>query len=117
MISFSCGFNLALVVPHGAPLFPVVHLLAQDKLRKVDLVAVEFGPVDADELRLAADGGAAAPAHAGTVHHDGVEAHHGLEVVGTRHFGHRLHHDDRAYPDHEVDLFRRVLRLASSARP
>ena len=70
----------------------------------VDFVTVEFWAINADELRLAADRHAAATAHAGSVHHDAVEAHHGLHAVGLGGEGAELHHDRRTDSDDHVRL-------------
>ena len=92
------------MVPHGATLFPTVHLLAQHQLLEVHLVGVEFGPVDADELGLFPDGGPAAAAHPRAVDHDRIEAHYRLEVVGSGRLRNRPHHDDGADREDQVDL-------------
>src|SRR5665647_296597 len=70
---------------------------------EVDLVAVELGPVDAGELRVAADADAAAAAHPRTVDHDRVEADDGRELVRPCHAGHRLHHRHRPDGEYLVD--------------
>ena len=102
---FFLGIDLAFVVPQGASFFPVVHLLAEDKLREIYQVGVKFRAVDADEFCLAADCGAAAAAHTGAVNHDSVEADDCLDSERTRYFRYGLHHDDRADADNEGDIF------------
>jgi len=88
--------DLALVIPEGAPFFTVVHFLAKDQFREVYQVCVKFRAVDADELRLAAYGGAAAAAHTGTVDHDRIEADDGIDPRRTGHVADGFHHDNRA---------------------
>ena len=73
-------FILHRVPVRGAALSMRVGAEAVREFGEVDLVAVEFGAVDAGEFRLAADGDAAAAAHAGAVHHDGVEGDDGGDV-------------------------------------
>ena len=70
----------------------VVGGLAPGELVEVDQVAVELGAVDAGELGLAADGDAAAAAHAGAVDHDRVQRDDGLDAVLAREVGDGLHH-------------------------
>ncbi len=69
---------------------------------EVDLVGVELGAVDADELAVAADRDPAAAAHPGAVDHDGVERHHGGDLVFLGHQRDELHHDGGADGDDEV---------------
>ena len=69
----------------------------------VDLMGVEFGTVDADELRLAADGDAAAAAHARSVDHDRVEGGDRLHAERLRRERAELHHDGRTDGDDLVD--------------
>src|SRR6185369_15677643 len=68
---------------------------------KVDLVAVEFGAVDAGETGLAAYYDPAAAAHAGAVDHDRVEADQGLDAVGAGKFRHCPHHRYRTDGQHQ----------------
>src|SRR5450756_1279259 len=77
--------------------------LAGHQQIEVDLVPVELRPVDADELRLAADADAAAATHAGAVHHDRVEADEGLDAIRLRGLGAELHHDRWADGVDQVD--------------
>ena len=66
--------------------------LARDELHEVDPVAVEVRPLDAGELDLAVHGDPARAAHAGAVHHDGVERDHGLDPEGPRGLDRGVHH-------------------------
>ncbi len=71
---------------------------------EVDLVGVELGAVDADELALAADRDAATAAHPGAVDHDRVERHDGRDLVLLGHQRDELHHDRGPDGDHQVGL-------------
>ena len=66
----------------GVRLKGAVHRAAGHCLVKIHQVAVKVGAVHAGKLQLAAHGQAAAAAHTGAVHHDGVHGHNGLDVVG-----------------------------------
>ena len=83
----------------GEPLFVDVHLRAHDRLVEVDLVRVEERAVDAGELRLAADGDAAAAAHARAVDHDRIERDERVQPVRSRRLRDRAHHRHRADRD------------------
>lgn len=75
---------------------------ALDHLVEIDLMAIEFGAVDADELGLAADGDAATAAHTGAIDHDGIEGDDGFDVVGLGGIGAELHHEWGSDGDDEV---------------
>ncbi len=60
---------------------------------------VELGPVDAGELRLATHRDAASAAHAGSIDHDGIQAHNGVDRRRAGHLGAGLHHEHRADGD------------------
>jgi hypothetical protein len=46
----------------------------------IDMVPVEFGPVDTDKLGNSVYGDAAAAAHAGAIDHNGVETNDGCDT-------------------------------------
>ena len=66
---------------------------------EIDLVRIEFGPVDAGELDVVADSYAAPAAHAGAVDHDRIHADDGLNAERAGRLGAGLHHDGRANRD------------------
>ena len=59
-------------------------LLAQRQLVEIHQVAVEIGAIHAGEFHLAAHRHAARPAHAGAIHHDGIQADHGGDAERPR---------------------------------
>ena len=67
-------------------------------------MGVKVRPIHAGELGLAAHDNAAAAAHAGAVHHDGVQGDNGLDAVGAGHVRQELHHDVGADGDDPVKL-------------
>ena len=73
-----------------------VHLAALETLVPVDLVTIKVRAVDAGELGLAADGEAAAAAHAGAVDHDRAHGNGGGDAVRLGGLGDELHHHGRA---------------------
>ena len=77
----------------------VVHCLTFHREGEIDLCAVEFGTIHAGELGLAADTHAAGTAHAGAVHHQGVERNGARDVELLGHLGDETHHDHRADGD------------------
>src|SRR5450759_476561 len=78
--------------------------LAGQQQVEVDLVPVKLRSVDADELRLAADAAPAGTTHAGTVHHDRVEADECLDAIRLGGLGAELHHDAWADGVDKVDV-------------
>ena len=86
------------------------------ELGVVHLVAVKVGAVYAGKLGLAAYGDPAAAAHAGAVHHDGVQGDNGLDPEGLRGLGDELHHGDGANGQNLIVLaagFQQLLELYS----
>ena len=72
-------------------------------LVKIDLVAVEIRAVHAGEFHFAADGQAAAAAHARAVHHDRVHGDDGFLAVFLRCQADEFHHDQRPNGDDLVE--------------
>ena len=72
---------------------------AAHRLVKIDLVAVKVRAVYAGKLRFAANGQAAAAAHARAVYHDRIHGNNGLLVVFLCGEADELHHDQRADGD------------------
>ena len=66
---------------------------------------VKFRTVDADELRLSANGESASSAHTCSVHHNGVERNISWDIVFLCEQATELHHDRRTYGKHAVDMF------------
>ena len=69
-------------------------------------MGIELGTVDANEFCLAAHRNPAGAAHAGAVHHDGVQAGDGRDIVLFGQQGDEFHHDGRP------DGYRQVNGLA-----
>src|ERR1035441_3094217 len=60
-------------------LLAAIHGVALHEHLEVDQRSVELGAIHAGELALVAQENPAAAAHPGAIHHDGVEADHGLD--------------------------------------
>jgi len=101
---FRLEFQLALMVPQRPPFFAVIHFLAVDQFLEVHLMAVKFRPVHADEFRFPRDGRAAAAAHTGSIHHDGVQADDRADIVGPGDVRYGTHHDHRTDADNFINL-------------
>src|SRR5665213_3814820 len=84
-------------------LLVAIHGVALHQDFKVDQRGVELGSVNAGELAFVTEQHAAAAAHSGAVHHDGVEADHGLDAEGFSDSCDGAHHGDRANREHKVD--------------
>src|ERR1035437_9062875 len=78
--------------------------LAGQKLIKVNLVAVELRSVHTDKLGLAANAAPAGATHAGSVDHDRVKTHEGLNTVRLGGLGAELHHHPWADGVDKVDV-------------
>ncbi len=94
--------------------------LTRHQLLEIHSVAVEVRPVDAREPDLAVDGDPARSAHAGTVHHDGVQRHHGLGAERPRRLDAGIHHRQRTDGDHQirrVGLKNALQGLGNETRP
>ena len=77
-------------------------------------MAGKVGAVYAGKFRLAADGDPATAAHAGAVHHNGVQRDHGLDTEGLGGLGDELHHGNGADGQDLVVLaagFQKLLEL------
>src|SRR5512137_50632 len=86
---FSCSVILSAPAQFSGLLFlPGIHLKPAHQEPEIHLVTVELGAVDAGELGLPSHADPAGPAHPRAVHHDGVEAHERLDLVGTGYVGH-----------------------------
>ena len=79
-------------------------LLAQRKFVEIHQVAVEIRAVHAGELHFAAHGDAAGSAHAGAIHHDGIQADDGRNAERPGGFAAGLHHGNRPDGDHFADV-------------
>ena len=77
---------------------------ALDEGIEIHLVRVKVRPVHAGELGLPAHDHAAAAAHAGAVHHDGIQGDDGADAVGAGDVRQKLHHDVGADGDDPVEL-------------
>ena len=77
---------------------------AKEQLVEIDLVGVEIGSIDTAELHLAAHVDPTSTAHSGSIDHDRVQAHHGLDPVGSRGLRAGLHHDGRTDGEDLVDV-------------
>ena len=71
----------------------------------VDQCTVELRAVNADELRLAANGQSACTAHTSTIHHDGIQADFAGNVMLLSREVRELHHDGRTDGENLVDMF------------
>lgn len=91
------------------------------QLLKVDLVTIEVGSVDTGESGPSVDRDAAGAAHSRPVHHDGVEAHQGLDAEGTCRLYTGIHHGQGADGHDQVrggllqDLAKRLRHQTRSA--
>ena len=90
------------VVVARSRLLRLESLLPGEQLPEVDQVPVEVGTIDASELDLAADRRPARAAHAGAIHHDGVERDHGANAERPGHVGARAHHRQGADGHHQI---------------
>ena len=70
---------------------------------EIDLVAVEFGALDAGEFRFAAHLHPATAAHAGAIDHHRVERDDGVHAERAREISDGPHHRHRAYGVNDVD--------------
>ena len=77
---------------------------ALEHLVEIDLMSVEFRPVDTHEACLASDRHAACSTHARTVDHDGVERYVGRNLIFLGKQAAELHHDSRSDGETLVDL-------------
>ena len=81
-------------------------LLRRNGLVQVHLMPIEIGAVYAGEFGFAANGQAAAAAHARAVDHDGVHGYDGLDVVWAWSIPrHALHHRQRADGNDGIVLY------------
>ena len=71
----------------------------------IDLVRVKLRSIDADKAGLASNRNAASSAHSGSVHHDGVQAGFGRDVVFRGCKCHEFHHDGWADSNTFIDGF------------
>ena len=79
--------------------FEAVHQLVE-----VNLVALEFGAIDAGEFSFAVDGYATSAAHTGSVNHNRVQADDSGDIQGPGQFRYGLHHNDGAGAVNGVNL-------------
>nr|DAY59144.1 MAG TPA: hypothetical protein [Caudoviricetes sp.] len=86
----------------GVALKVTIHGAPGHSLVKIYFKTIEIRAVHAGELGLTAHGQPAATAHACAVDHDGVHAHHGLDVVLLGHLGDELHHHQGSDGDHFI---------------
>ena len=90
----------------------VIHRLPFHGEGEINLCAVEFWAIHAGKLGLAADTHAAGAAHAGAIHHQGVERNGAGDVEFLGHLGDETHHDHRADGDDLVVAVAGVDELA-----
>ncbi|MPM60295.1 hypothetical protein SDC9_107146 [bioreactor metagenome] len=66
----------------GFLLLAPVSSKAQQHIVPIDLMTIELGAIDTYKLRLSTDGDPASTAHAGSIDHDGVQRHNGMDTEG-----------------------------------
>ena len=98
------GGNVLLIMLQLFLLLALKGVHALEHLVPVNESTIELRTVDADELRLAADGQTTGTAHTRTIHHDGVQAHLARNVVLLSRQVRELHHDGRANGKHLIDV-------------
>ena len=93
------------------PLLEGLHLLglkgsgATHHFVEIDLMTIEFGTIDTNELGLTAYADATGTTHACPINHDGVQRNVGGDVVFLGQQTTELHHDGRADGKHLIDVF------------
>ena len=73
-------------------LVSLIGLQPVHQLIEVNLVAVEFGAIDAGKLAFAVDSNPAAPAHSRSVNHNRIQTYDSRDIHWPGQLRYRLHH-------------------------